>query len=115
MPVKQSKEQAAEGLWSERGLLAGGARPQGKEGDPYTLKLANGDTLNGRLLYNGPGAHFGGTVDNMDRALFRAMIENCGDGLEAALWLSSWSMSEDQAADIPRRWTELLKSAVGEG
>lgn len=111
LPLTVPRVEAAQRLWSARGLLAGGPRPQGDDGDPYSLQLANGDTLEGRVLYDGPGANFGGTVDNMDRALFRAMIENCGQSTEAVLWLSSWTLPEARIRDIESRWTELLRSA----
>lgn len=110
--VDLSVAEAWERLWSREGLLAEGEMPGAREGDRYDFTMATGDRLEGRTLVLPKPREFAGTVENMDDAVFRTAIEDCGRGLETMLWLSSWNMSKARVGEIEARWAELLRGIM---
>ncbi|HXV75142.1 MAG TPA: SRPBCC domain-containing protein, partial [Candidatus Polarisedimenticolaceae bacterium] len=83
-------------LWSRDGLLREGRAPGAEEGQPFAFTMATDDRIEGHVLVHPAGREFGGTVSNMDDAIFRTGYEYCGNQWEAMLWLSSWSASDEQ-------------------
>lgn len=49
------------------------------------------------------------TLDGMNSALFRLGIESCFGPPEAGLWMSTWTVPEDEVRDLQGRFDRLLE------
>jgi len=99
-------------LTGRDGLLREGSLAGKKEGDRYAITTAAGHGLEGTVYILDPPKDFCGTVDNMNRSLFRIHNDkSCGgeDVLEANLWLSCYGISSQEVQDFEKRYGALLR------
>ncbi len=108
-PFAVSYEEAWKRLMSPQGLLRQGRLENPREGDPYSITAATGDTLQGKVLTWGPPKAFSGTAENLNNALFRVHCESSGlEKPEAWVWLAAYGLPEAEVRAFQNRWRDLL-------
>jgi uncharacterized protein YndB with AHSA1/START domain len=100
--------EAARRLLGPQGLLAAGTIEGCVEGDPYTMRTAEGELLDGTTFVHQPPRHFAGIVPSLDDGLIRYEIE----GPYVVLMLSLWGDCAAEAIAFQERWTRRLAALV---
>ncbi len=106
--IAESNERAWQRLLEAPQFLRDGKLAGLKPGDRYAVTVADGERLEGRVLRFDPPHQFGGTVENLDDALFRFAVETCFGRPEVHVWLASWTLSEERIKQIETQWNALL-------
>ena len=83
-----SPDEAWERLTGSEGFACGPRIDESAEGDAFRMETRDGDTFEGRALFCFP-REFSGVDENHGGAFFRLLIEDCGGGNRAWLWLAS--------------------------
>lgn len=81
-------------------------------GDRFTAVTADGDQLEGDVIALTPGTSLMVNIDTLDDALLGFAIEPMEPTM-LVLQGSLFGLSEDEAQRIHRRWTQLVKRALG--
>lgn len=92
-----------EEVWAK---LTGGKLDTSSVGNDYALQLPTGEPIHGRIVYLTPGAFFGGTVEEWERALLTILCEHSSFTVAINLY---GSMIE-QAPAFEQRWRECTQS-----
>lgn len=82
------------------------------EGDPYKLVAADGEVFSGKTVAYHPGRQFGGTVDQMNNGLMRFALDECGNGPEACIWLTTYGVPSAELDAFAERWRRKLNSSL---
>lgn len=109
-PVDLDPKRTWSRLTGKDALLADGSIDSLKEGDRYSITTATGDRLEGIAQIVDPPYEFAGTVENLGNGLCRFGYEECGEGPEAHVWVSTWNQPEAEIEALRSRLTSLLGS-----
>lgn len=95
------------------GLLTTGTIEGLEPGAPYSLTAFDGTRVRGHVLVNEAGAHFAGTVADLNNACFRVESFAHGDQEEISVFVATWDVPEQQVRDLEARWNERLGEVYG--
>lgn len=107
-PIGMPEPQAWRRLMGTDGLVREGRLEELSEGDRFAIRTAGGDALQGTVVLYAPPKDFAGVVENLGHSYLRATIEDCFGAVEAQIWLSTWSLPEEQAEGLEKRLGNLL-------
>jgi uncharacterized protein YndB with AHSA1/START domain len=96
--------EAAARLLGASALLAEGTIAGLGEGEPYTMRTAEGERFDGTVLVHQPPRHFAGVVPGLDHGLIRYEIE----GPFTVLMLALWGDRAAEARAFEERWSRRL-------
>lgn len=95
-------------LLSPQGLLREGSLENLREGDRYSITAATGDRLEGVVQFLAPPQGFSGTVEKLNKALFRVHLEELLGVRQAWVWLSTYGLPRKEVDAFRDRWQNLL-------
>lgn len=97
-------------LWQQLStLLPGLGQRAWQEGDRYSFQASTGDRFQGTVMNFGPPKGFSGTVENMNGAVLRLLVEKCGGLLTASVWFSLYGLPEEEVRQLEERWTRVMQ------
>src|SRR5262249_45276244 len=105
VPFAVSRETAWRRLLSADGFLREGSLDGLREGDPYSIRAANGDSFSGVVQILEPGVQFSGTVAAMNDAFMRLELERWSGEPTVILWVSTygWPAADAEAFETRRK------------
>ena len=109
MPFTASPAEAWSRILSPQGLLADGTLEGAREGSRYRIRARNGDVFEGTVELCDPPRNLVATVESWNRALLRLRLEDLYGRREAHLWLSTYGLPREQAAEFRTRWQSELE------
>ncbi|MFQ5695616.1 MAG: SRPBCC domain-containing protein [Terriglobia bacterium] len=107
-------EEAWKRLLSPQGLLRQGTLANLREGDRYSITAATGDALQGVVQVLAPPKDFSASVENLNNALFRVLLDKHRGIPEAIIWLSAYGLPPAEVQAFQARWTEHLRQLFPE-
>lgn len=107
-------DEAWKRLMSPQALLREGTLENLKAGDRYRIKTATGDILEGTVLVYNPPKDFTASAENLNNSLFRVLLDDCGLGAQAVLWLSAYGPPQNEVDAYGQRWQTLLSTVFPE-
>lgn len=107
-PITCSWEEGWHKLMGPGGLLREGNLGQLREGKPYNITAATGDTLQGEVVVLRPPREFAATVENLNNSLMRVALDRCGQQPEAWIFLETFGLPEEEVTAFRNRWQKLL-------
>jgi uncharacterized protein YndB with AHSA1/START domain len=109
-PTSVSAEEAWRRLMSPQALLHEGSLEKLREGDHYRITAATGDTLEGSVMVHNPPRDFTASAENLNNSLFRILLDDCGVGPQAVVWLSAYGPQQSEVDAFQNRWQSLLRT-----
>lgn len=100
-------------LIGREGLALEGVVAARREGGPYAVPSANGDSFEGAVLIVAPPRAFAGTLAPLNDGLFRASVERAAGQTSVHLWASGWSVEPGAVQALERRMASLLERLFG--
>lgn len=98
-------------LMSAQGLLREGGVENLRVGSRYRFVSADGDALEGVVHFLNAPMDFGGTVENLNRALLRIQLDDLPmrGYKDVNLWLSTYGIPQADVDALRGRWMALLE------
>jgi len=113
-PITVSVKEAWKRLMSPQALLREGSLDSLKEGDRYRVTAATGDTFEGSVMVLNPPRDFTASAENLNNSLFRILLDDCGVGSQAVVWLSAYGPPQAEVDAFQDRWQSILRNLFPE-
>jgi uncharacterized protein YndB with AHSA1/START domain len=108
VPFAVSRETAWQRLVGADGFVREGSLNGLREGNPYSIRAANGDSFSGVVQVLEPGVLFSGTVAAMNDAFMRLELERWSGEPTVILWVSTYGWPAADAEAFETRWKREL-------
>ena len=95
-------------LTSPAGLIANGWSASLHGGDRVNLRLTTGDAIEGHVIWSFPGRQLVIDAENFDHSLVRFSLDRAGNQSMLQIWLSSWTLSDQEVQAVGDRLRHAL-------
>jgi hypothetical protein len=65
-------------------------------------------------MVHNPPRDFTASADNLNNSLFRILLDDCGAGSQAVVWLSAYDPPQKKVDAFGQRWQTLLSTVFPE-